>query len=386
MQVFTLVLLSVTAATAQADLVYDAEPVVIQQQAPQQVVVSAPAQVQQAPAIIQAAPQFQVAPQAQVVQSAPVGLQSEGTTLSRSELLRRERMRKEMQYEDVLQSRIEALRLREEERRTNAILKEETSGYQQPVIVSQSAPVLASGPAGVSISPVSIVDSGSSDDEFKFGVSPRGGLANMVGNGYFNILPYYSVGGALTAYSGQFAFDLGYTYNQYGVSFMSTNPYIQTLQMQYSQFRNNPVDLKQNVIDAAIRLYLLRSEAKFRPFAGAGFGYSRSFINYSQGVQNALSQWGTNIFGQDYQLDQYLGSLAGGADLKLGNNFSISLIGKYYFVFSARETQPIYGYGAGYSPYGGYANYGQDLDKMIVSNGLSQTNFYSLQLGVNIIF
>lgn len=360
-------ILAVTAAllaglSAQADLVYDADPVVVQQQ---------PVQVVTQPQVIQ--------------QAAPVAAQE--PTLTRSELIRRERIRKEMQAEDVLSARMESLRLRDEERRVQSLIQADTQGtvvagipaQQQVVVTSQAAPIAVSAaPEQISVAPVTaIVDATASEDDFRIALSPRGGIANINTqyNPYMTVMPFYAFGGNLSGYSGRFAFDLGYTYSLYGISMPSMNPMVTPLQYQYSQFRNNPLESKQHLFEAGMKFFVTPPSAKFRPFAGGGVGYARSMINYSQGLQNILGQYGLQMYGQDYLLEQYLASVSAGAELRLGNSFSVGFTGKYSFVLNARETQPIYGF---------YGTPIQDFDKMAVANSIAQAGFYSLQLGLNI--
>ncbi|MCM0606103.1 MAG: hypothetical protein KA715_08440 [Xanthomonadaceae bacterium] len=369
-------ILAITAAMltslsqAHADLVYDADPVVVQQQ---------PVQVVAQPQVLQAAPQ--------VLQAAPT------EQLTRSELIRRERIRKEMQAEDVLSARMESLRLRDEDRRVQELIKADTQGTvvagipaQQMIVTSQASPVAVSAaPAQISVSPVTAIgEVAPSEDEFRVAISPRGGIANIALNnqnfGYGNyypmdVVPYYAFGGNLSGYSGRFAFDLGYTYSLYGISMPSQLSPVFALQNQYSQFRNNALESKQHLFEAGMRFFITPSSSKFRPFAGGGVAYGRSLINYSQGIQSTLAQYGMQMYGLDYLLEQYLASITAGVELKLGNSFSVGFTGKYSFVLNARQTQPVYQF---------YGTPIQDLDKMAVANSIAQAGFYSFQLGLNL--
>lgn len=169
-RIFSLLATVIVTSQAHADLVYDAEPVVIQQQA------------------------------APVVQHQPA---VQEPTLSRSELIRRERIRKEMQAEDVLSARMETLRLRDEERRVNSLIQQDTQGAvapaQQVVVTTQSAPVAAvtASPEQVSVLPVSAVLDAANEDDFRVAITPRGGVANLaVQNNYnFTVNPFYAFGG-----------------------------------------------------------------------------------------------------------------------------------------------------------------------------------------------
>lgn len=341
----------VATASAHADLVYDAQPVVIQQQA-------APVQVQQQ-------------------------VQSQEPTLSRSELIRRERIRKEMQAEDVLSARMETLRLRDEERRVNSLIQQDTQGAQvvaqsaapqQVVVTTQAAPVaVTAAPEQVSVMPATGIVDNSSEDDLRVAITPRGGISNLAvqSNYPFTVNPFYAFGGQISAYSGRFAVDLGYTYSLFGIGMMSMNPYVQPLQYQYTQFAQNPLELRQHLFEAGGRFFLTQS--KLRPYVGGTVGYSRGYINYSGSVQNILGPYGLS---QDYLLEQYLAGLQAGIELKLGHSAAVNFLAKYNFVFSNRQSQPIYGY------YGGIPI--QDIDKMNIAGAIAQTGSYSFQLGLSL--
>jgi len=379
---------------AWAEMVYDTQPQQQQQQLqqvqvqPAPVMIQQPAQVYQAtaPVAVQAAPVVVAQPATPaVVQAAPVQqqVQVEEPTLSRSELMRRERMRREMQSEDVLQSRMEALRLRDEERRTQALIQGETLGADT-VQMRQSSPQYQAASQyaqpqqmqTINVSPAletaTVNTAPVVDGPTRFGVAPHVGFAAMSGNSFLNMTPRSSYGIGVTAYSGQMAFDADFTYSQYGVGLLSSNYIVQALQYQYVQYQNQPVVLSQNVIDAGARFFLLNEDSKVRPFIGGGLGYAKGYINYNQGLQSLIGAY----YGQDYQMDQWLAQVTAGAEIKMGKNFGIKLQGKYYFIMSSQQTQPNYGL---------YNMYPQ-FDQMIAANALSNLGFYTLGLGLTYTF
>ena len=75
-------------------------------------------------------PEVQVAPPApQMAQESQPEVQS----LSKTELMRRERTREELKNEDILQERLEELRLRDEKRRTDQLLGTTSQDPNAPV-------------------------------------------------------------------------------------------------------------------------------------------------------------------------------------------------------------------------------------------------------------
>ena len=103
------------------------QPVYQQQVAVAPVQQVAPAPVYAAPAPVAAAPAVQAqasAPQGVSADSAPA---TEVQSLSKTELMRRERTRTELKNEDLLQERLEELRLRDEKKRTDQLLGQDAS-------------------------------------------------------------------------------------------------------------------------------------------------------------------------------------------------------------------------------------------------------------------
>ncbi len=384
-----------------------APPAQVVQAAP---VYAAPVAVQAQPVIIAQAAPVAVAPAAPVAVSdaiefeAPVAAPAQEVQhLSKSELLRRARLREELKNEDVLQERLEELRLRDERRRTDQVLgvtkeqapapmapapvmKEEMVGapigaapqaQAIPVQGAPAQPVQAVYEDRVAVSSASAVSVASPEDEkTRIDVTPRAGISNLSGTNYFNVQSRYSAGLALgVEVSEQISFQVGYLYSEYGIGIASSNPYIGYLQGSTgSAYSNNFATyiLRQNVFDAGLKFHVLSRASKLRPFLGGGAAYARSFLNYDATVLSALNQtYGAQSLASDYTTSAFLGFLQAGMDVSLSKNILIGAEFRYYNVLSANENQSL-------NTGGFYTGYNPDPNKSIAGGSLARSNFYSI--------
>jgi outer membrane protein W len=361
---------------------------------------------------------------------------SEAPNMSHSEMLRRERMRTELKNEDVLQTRLEELRLRDEQKRTNQILAPSPTGDEaavvapsgpalglqqqavvapvtehpgQPVLVPALAPALVppsqplpgqqvasiqntttmdqTGAVGISSASSSSNDT-SPKDKSIFGLTARGGISNMsASNLGYSISPQFSAGiaGSVAA-SDYLSIELGYTYSQYGVSIQPSSPFVQQIQNSNAAMGSNSlqsITLNQNVIDAGIKFSLLGPDSRIRPFVSGGVGYSKAYVNYNQATLNVINSIpGAQSLGTDYDLTQYLGYVGGGLDVKLARNITLGFDFKYYDVLSSSESNGLNNYAFyGGNPYANGAS-GQTADKQYVGGSLSTANFYTAMAGL----
>ena len=198
-----------------------------------------------------------------------------------------------------------------------------------------------------------------------------------------------------------FSFELGYTYNEYGVSMASNNPFVlyrqQTATMYGSPAVFESVAMKQNVIDAGLKVHLLGVDSKLRPFIGAGGSYSKSFINFDQRVLADMNRYYGRNISPDYEVSGFLGYVSGGMDVKVAKNISVGAEFKYYAVLTARENSNFSNYyGAMYQP--GYyglvpgawgvnpMNSMVGSDPAIAGGSLARSNFYSILGNVSFTF
>ncbi len=355
--------------------------------------------------------------------------------MNKSELMRRERVREELRNEDALQERLEELRLRDEKRRTDQILgvagatgatgasgavnlptplyggaQEQavsapvterpgeaprapqmtapaqavaapTGGVQLAGISSANASDQAASPSVMTAS----MDLDAPKDKSVFYVMPRAGLGGMSSQGGYEVNPKFAGGLAVgVATSSYLSFELGYTYAEYGVNIASGNPFVQQIQATQYGMNSNTLALKQNVIDAGIKLHLMDASSRVRPFLGGGGAWSKSFINYDQKILNALKQspsFANNPLTSDYELTSYMAYVSGGLDVKMNQNLSIGLMAKYYAVLSSSENSNLLNY-AFYNP----GNVGSAPEKQYVGGSMGKANFYTLMGGVSFAF
>jgi outer membrane protein W len=344
--------------------------------------------------------------------------------LTKSELMRRERVREELKNEDILQERLEELRLRDERNRvgqlfgttdglsetseSNAALTEQkvvspiTERPGQVIVASASgSDNVALGSLGqtdqINVSQASSTSNTTmvmADERARLSIAPRGGLSNMAGSQLYNIQSRYTAGlGFDIGVSSNLSFELGYAFSEYGVALTSTNPTV--VNYQYYTGNSEPLAMKQNVLDAGLKVYLLGEDAKLRPFLGASAGYSKSFINYDQRIIDELYRVGYQNLLRDYEVSSFLGAVSAGFDVRLSKDVSVGTVFKYHTVLTARENQNLNNaafYGYGYNPYAGYGYssvYGltsSDAEKQVLGGSLARSSFYSVLAGVSFNF
>ncbi len=357
--------------------------------------------------------------------------------MSRSELMRRSRVREELKNEDILQEKLENLRLQDEARRTAEVsalaAHADLNPQAQPVnntrpvvtgnevvvapvsdhpgkaadvvIVQQSAPAGGSSTAQITTTPPS---NGMEPNTLKF--SPRLGMAGTLGSNAANINSRYAAGlGAEVGVSDSVGVEMGYTYGEYGAKSSTPSPIVQQYQFfQGGSQLNEPLTAKQNIFDAGVKLYFLGSESRIRPFVGGGAAYSRTFVNYDQVIIDRMGKSGMGNLSDDYQLDAFMGQISTGLDLRISKNVSIGAVAKFYNTLSSRSNQPnttattgagMYNpyltnpynpYASGYNAYYptnyGYNANGLDQDRRDLANSFLNNNFYVVQMGVSFGF
>ena len=401
--------------------------------APAQVAPAAPAPVQQVQ--VSVAPQPQTQPQAttpamtfqaqqpQPQQQAAAVAAPEVDNLSKSEMMRRERVREEVKNEDILQERLEELRLRDEKKRTDQILAAPAApaatgatgptGTAAPTAQMSQAPVTeevivapTGGPTPKMLASKNADETGATSTAMVSGktegneptvvyVNPRGGMSSMSGNNYFNVTGHYAAGVGLgVSVSPNLSFELGYGYSEYGVALQSNDPYIRYVQTNNpgaytGNYNSDTLSMKQNVFDANLKLYFTDSDSRIRPFIGAGGGYGRSYINLDQRIQQNLQRLGMYKNQGDYTLSQFLGTLSGGLDVQVSKHVSVGAVFKYYAVLTATENQPLNGAWFTTNYYGqpvAVESAPGEADKAMVSDSLSKTGFYSILAGATFSF
>ncbi len=397
---------------------------------------------------------IQVIDQPQSAPASPIAFNQAGESAeseyqnnTKSELLRRQRMREELRNEDEIQERLESLRLRDEKKRTQQLFG--TNGQSEDGAPMPPAPTAFQGSASASmpgqvpvqmteevvsvpvterpgqptVAPVAASrrttsaqqaamvaassesvefeqESGSrsraqasaslDDEKTTVKIAPRVGLANMGGEGNLKVNSRYSAGLALSVdASDNMAFEVGYTFNEFGIELAQPGLYNPSPTGNYETRA-----LKQNVIDAGLKFYLLGPSSKLRPFVGGGAAYSKSYLNYDQQYSqylNQLSPQGQGV--RDYEMSSYLGYLTTGFDVRISKSVSIGTLFKYYTVLSSRENaslpyQAFYGaQGNGLSSNYSLQNLsGTDAGNQYAGASLARSSFYSILAGVTFTF
>lgn len=408
---------------ARAELVVDPQDesgVVTSADSPAAAPVAAPV-VQQVAVPAQAYPIQQMAPVQPIVIAAPAAAPVAAAApavdpadkMSRTDLVRRERMREELRNEDILQERLEELRLQDEKRRTGQVLgvAPEAAPASGALLASVAAPaaVIAApvteqvvsvpvtdrpgSASSLSGTTVSAVTDSSEDETTTLRLAPRGGMSGFSGQNPYALQGRYSLGaGVDVGVSDHLSFEIGYTFSEYGVALNSATalglaPILGAGGYGFNYNQNNTTGvLRQNVVDAGIKLHLLGRRSKLRPYIGGGAGYSRSYLNYDSRIVDFLRNAGYGV-SPDYDMTQFLANASAGVELQLSKSVVVGLSYKYYTVLSSRQNQELYNpalYGAYpgalYGGYGGFAGAGSlaDLDKQYVGGSLATTSFYSV--------
>jgi hypothetical protein len=330
-------------------------------------------------------------------------------SLSKTELMRRERVREEIRNEDAIQERLEELRLRDEKRRSGQILKGDAmlpgdqvagpAAPQAPGLAPQDEVVVSPvtnhpgevAPAPAPLNPglqqtqapqsVASAEPGPSDDEdkTKLYVRPLAGMSTMKTDASFNVKPHYTAGAALGIESSEnLSFEVSYMYSDYGIEMGTSNPYVAQFQMYNAYNGANNLEtlgLHQNVIEGGLKLALLNSQSKIRPFLGGGGGYKKEYANYAGGYIQQLDQVGLSSMTRDYESSGFVGYLATGVDVKVTKSLTLGGEFRYNGVLSSNENQQL--------PYNGfYTNPywfgGLDADKRAVGASLAESAFYSI--------
>ncbi len=381
-----------------------------------------PVLIQQPPVLpvqyIQVAPPQQIAQESVAVTSAAsVGPES----FSRTELMRERRAREEVKNEDTLQERLEELRLIDEKKRAEQVLglvpgapaPVAIQAPAAPALVEQQVVVPVTERPGQVVEPMLVASasplvmgsssvtafSGDDSDQAIVYIQPRGGLSNINQSEAYQVEGRYSAGVGLgVSVSDNLSFELGYDYHEYAVALnsataMGLGAYLNPYGISSPNQANRTGALKQNTVEAGLKLHFLGPNARLRPFIGGGAAYSKSFLNYDQRILNLMRNTYSPSL-QDYEVSQFLGQASAGFDVRLSRSVSVGAVFKYYTVLNSRQNQDLnnqalYGYSPAASAYGVYGSpYTSisDADKQFVGGSLAELSFYSVLGGVTFTF
>ncbi|MGE0614722.1 MAG: hypothetical protein AB7P04_03700 [Bacteriovoracia bacterium] len=301
------------------------------------------------------------------------------TTKDHLEMVRRERLREELKNEDLLQARIEEMRLRDERRRTQELMNSDSNYYRSRGRVRSDSDEVRTGQASAeTAAALSRSESeweGYRDEDsrerVRLVISPRVGVASMSG-GTYSVGSRVSVGGNLGIQASSLVtLQVGYAFNEYGVNVSSTNPVIYNQQYYNNLPGRDSIVMKQNVFSADVKLNLLR-ESKVRPFVTGGGAYSKSYINYDQALLNYVATYQGTSYARDYEVGSWLANVGTGVDFELSRSISLGAAFNFYKVLSANENYDL-----------NVLYYGYNYDKQSVGSSLARSSFYTITGGVN---
>lgn len=316
---------------------------------------------------------------------------------TKTEQLRMQRERQELQNEDMLTQKLEELRLKDEMKRTQNLMtmsgiekdpgvteqavgtaEQELKVSQQinPAVAQTQAPV-----ASQSTVVATAVVASEEDQNGKISITPRGGMTGIT-NSMYDVQSDYSAGiGLGVDFSDYLAFTAGYTFSKYTIAAGTTlyNP----------GYALQKLDMSDNVMDAGLRINFLSNKAKLRPFIGGGVGYRRGYVNYDNATLNYMKQYSYGLNTQDVELSAFMGYIETGLEIKLTKMIGISGMIRYFNILSSRQTNPINPY-AFVNPYnngGYYGAYGYNNDaRTSAGSALAENNFYQMMLGLTVSF
>ncbi len=317
---------------------------------------------------------------------------------SKAEKTRQARLEQEIKNEDLLQQRLEELRLKDEQRRTEQVLRAtrdepvrkatpDQGRVQAPSMNTSSSQAPMQTAESVEPARPVILEDSETDDSYQMSKAPltaqpayvrqgsdvlstsrssvsdlattpengssEAGLADARRNEAKEKSGIYVAprAGLPVLSSNQYNFVPKYLVGV-GVGFELSERFTFDLGFNYSQvgvslgqnlanqFGNpsNRLTYKQTAFDMTSRWIALGKEYKFRPFIGGGVGYGMGSINYDQTGNTLPTAFQNN---QDYQLRTFQGILLTGADYWITPTISLQLSYRYIRTLSATEREGI---------------------------------------------
>ena len=196
-------------------------------------------------------------------------------------------------------------------------------------------------------------------------LSPVAGIASVMGNATVDVAPQYAFGArAGLLVSDSILVEGGYTY-----SLMNTSAPLSG--MLSGTVPNNVLALKQNAMDAGVKLFFLGRDSRFRPFVGAGLGYTTSALSYAQTYTGgASSQYST-----DFMIHQFQGAGQLGAEFAFTRNIVATAAFKLSGVITSSDSM---------SDANAATTY--DVSRQIAGDSLSHSATYIGTIGLGVYF
>jgi hypothetical protein len=196
----------------------------------------------------------------------------------------------------------------------------------------------------------------------QFYASPFAGASSLVGNGTVDSSPSYVAGGTVGALFGQkFMVNVSFTHAETNYS----NPLTNSTGILLG---SNAFLMKQNLIGAGGKFFILGRESRIRPFVGAGMSYSRGTLDYSSGYSALLT-------GAQYTNDLAINQYSGYGEIGTEVAITKQLVANISFQMSDVLSSSV---GDGSSNY--------DATRVNVGNSVSQSASYVVSAGVGIYF
>lgn len=302
------------------------------------------------------------------------------------------KMRKKLEQknEEMVQKKIEDIRIKEEQRLANKLQRAfNGNAMKDEVKVQQAAPkpapiikkVIVKVPekkpapkkALMKITPYAGIANFSSDDvDFESKANLGINFETMIGN-------YFSVGigfnyKAMTItdtsdqYLAQDYYYGGYSYNYYYNSY-------------YNYFGNQGREMKYKnfSLDLTGKVFATSNGKRIRPFILAGASVNKSKLKYNESESNAQDYYFGGVqYGNESYSSTYVSGIAGaGVEVFFSKNVGISLDGKYQKSFSEKSNRN--------NSYSSYYNADQTrLDN--VGSAIQNSGIFSLNLGLAVQF
>lgn len=340
--------------------------------------------------------------------------QPQGVKFSQSEALRRQRMREEIKNEDLLQTRLEELRMKSESGHKEKITTfGEAPAAQAVPSTAPPAPFVTAPASEVIVAPVNTLpppittveatsvatELPKQKEKSRVYINPGAGLLKLVDTAGYDVEPRFAAGVGLGVQANDHvAIEASYTFAQHSIYIVSSNPFVRSGAFggnPYVRPGNGTVDmaLKQNLFEIGPKIFLMSRDAALRPFIGFSGVYAYSYLNYNQQTIAALNTYGWNSpynnngLGRDYTLGQFAGSVQAGLELDITDSLSFGATFRYYRMFSSYESYPINNAALYYGAWGQVPTYDPSLwDKSTVGGSLSAANAYSVQANLRFSF
>lgn len=207
------------------------------------------------------------------------------------------------------------------------------------------------------------------DSGVQFFVAPFGGMTSITGNTTVDSNPRYALGAqAGLLLTSNLLLGVSFTYSEQNLSGLRSNVTNGMVGPTPDVFA-----YKSNSIEAGGKLFFLGRESRVRPFFGGGFGWGKSYLNYTAANLQALGYSPSYV--NDFSISQF------GAYGELGAEVAIT---RAVVVMAGFKLRGILSTTSSAEDAGELA--ALDPTKVAVGNSLSRSASYSIGAGLGIYF